>query len=321
MKKIIVILSFVLCLSSFAVDFESFIEKEMLQPANFYSYGNKGFGFFDKGDSSLKVFNWDFKKVFEFKITQGQGPGQLTDSNSPSFAFYTDKKVFVAPAFQKKVFVFSKKGVFLQEIKTSVIPQTLFIKNDFLIALNGGLNFEEETTVLAVYIDLKTGKEVKKIELNGLMREKSNLTAKMGKIKLTGLSVHYCVTEKDNILILDRQVGEVFHVNLQGKILKRKKLNEAEEFKVVTEKKGNVISAFINAIKLFSGFDFNNSTIVVTLAKKTKEDKYTTVLSKINSNNKVIDETLKGRWKVLGIHNNKLYLFETEEYEIKIMDM
>lgn len=304
-------------LNTLAVNFDDFIENEIIQPQNFFSFQEKGFGVFDTGDNQIKVFNWKFEKLFAIPLKKGQGPGQLKNQYVATVLLIKEN-VLVIPQFDKKLLLFSKKGKFLKDIKTDFSPSGGFYVNDKIYIFDGSISFENEKTVIAHEFDLKTMKMVKNIEVEGMKREKNELSKQLGNVVVTGISAKLTMSEKNCFIIIDTQNGRMFEVNDNGKIMSNLNLPDKQKFKMKKTQKGNSVSITMVAEKYFSSVESVFNKCYISFIKNPEdEEKANTLILNSDYKTASVLSNLKGNWKIIGVNNHKLYIFNKIDYEIK----
>ncbi len=317
MKLLSFVLMCVFSFNLFAVNFDNFVEENLIEPARFFSYENNGFAVFDRGDKKLKIFNKDFKKLFELMLKEGQGPGQLKNGYFASVVFLKDK-VVVVPGFEDKVMVFSKNGKFLKDVR---FKKTIFsackIKGQLYLFSNS-IDFEKDKTEVAYKANLETGNIEKTIEVTGMKREQSELSKKLNGITVSGIAVKISTTDDGNILLLDTQGGRLITVDLTGKVLQIVNLPAKQIMQMKKVEKDGKVMISMHADTNFLNMRTLDGNVYITAASNIGDDeKVSTKIFKV-SNGKV--ETIldtKGLFVIIGFSNNNLYLFDDVEYQIK----
>jgi len=317
MKLLSFVLMCVLSFNVFAVNFDDFIEENLIEPVRFFAYENNGFAVFDRGDQKLKVFDKDFKKLFELTLKKGQGPGQLKNGYFASVVFWGDK-VIVVPGFEDKILVFSKNGKFLKDVR---FEKTIFsackIKGQLYLFSNS-IDFEKDKTEVAYKANLETGKIEKTIEVTGMKREQSELSKKLNGITVSGISVKVSTTDDGNILLLDTQGGRLITVDLTGKVLQIVNLPAKQIMQMKKVEKDGKVMISMHADTNFLNMRTFDGNVYITAASNIGDDeKVSTKIFKVSNGKVSTIVNSKGLLVIMKINDNKLYLFNDTEYQIK----
>lgn len=318
MKFLTMVLLCIFTLNLQAVNFDDFVENEMTQPHSFFNFQEKGFGFLDNGDEQLKIFNWNFEKLYSISIKKGQGPGQLKNGRVAT-VFLLKENVLVVPQLDKNLLLFSKNGKFLKNVNIDFLPLGGFYINNKAYIFDGSINFENEKTVIAHEFDIKTMKIIKKIEVKGMKKEKNEFSKQLGNVVVTVISAKLTMTNKNDFIIIDTQNGRIFKTNENGKIISKTNLPNKQSFKI---KKGDSISIAMIREKVFSSAISNLNKCYMTFIKNADdEDKANTLILNTDFNKVSILNELSGKWIIIGVNNHKLYIFNDIDYEIKTINI
>jgi hypothetical protein len=301
----------------FAVNFDDFVLKNLIEPANFYPYKDNGFAVFDRGDKKLKVFGNKFNKLFEITLKQGQGPGQLKNGFFSSVVFLKDK-IIIVPGFEDKVSIFSEKGNFLKDVR---FKKNIFggcrIKDSLYLFANN-INFEKDKTEVAYKVNLETGETEETIEVSGMKREQSELSKKLKGISVSGISTKATVTADGKIILVDTQGGRLFKIALNGKIEETVNLpvQQVMTMKKIEKNGSTMISlrakTYFNTVREYKG-----GIYIGTMSNMDDDEKVTTTVYKIQKGKVEPIVNTKGRFAIIGFNNDSLCLFDDLEYQIK----
>lgn len=277
-------------------------------------FGETGFGVFDVGDNTYKIFNWKFDLIMSFPISIGEGPGEIKPSVYNAFLF--GDHIWINGKNNHLINIYSRKGEFRDSLDLAFQPGVLIAKKNLLYAFNKGILNENEA-VLGKTWDLNTRRIVKEIRLKSSLRMRKDMSEN------TAMNfVYFDVADNGLICLLHSLEDSVLLLNENGSALKEIRLPLPSD--VTTERQnvnGDVAvtlntRAFYNDIKCVGGALYVTFLKVLKLNKQSSVHEYETILVKISEDGKISQFPRPGSQLILGQSGDRLFLFNRHEYKI-----
>jgi hypothetical protein len=287
---------------------------KLSQPVMFHGIGDKGFAVFDEGGMKIKSFNWDLKCFNQLPLKKGEGPGEAKGAIG-SIVWVKDR-IYFNCFFDYKIKIFKADGTFEREIPIDFQPRQIVFRKNRLYAFKMNINPNEETYSPGIIMDPVSLKKIGDIRVKANIFD-SNVSKEKG--FLLGMSSTYDVDENGNIYVLNGMANLFIQVGPNNKLTRKLELPYKER-QDMWKDSNNVLN--ISQLDLYQGIRILKGGIYTCFLKTVKEDKatrtktYQTIILKITKNGKFVEKTFDGNYVIMGQYQDKLYLFETEEYNV-----
>jgi hypothetical protein len=280
-----------------------------------HNFDDKGFGFYDQGSNTFKIFDWDFKIKNEIPIKAGEGPGEVRRTIRTA-CLYKDK-LLVCQADDNKISIFTREGKYYKDLILNIYPRKIMNIRNMVYIFNSRFCAAEKSPLLALIIDPDSGKTIKEVRLIEQIVE-----AKSGEEKaLTAMGSYFAVGETNHIYLLLRYENTLYEIDENGKcILKTPLPYKWRERRRTEMRDGNRVLVVSN-LDLFWDMKIIQNTIFACFFKTIKEGNTSkeniceTYVIKLYRNGKHSEKIFTGLVRILGEANGNLYLFNRDDYQ------
>lgn len=300
----------------FSMDSIDLSDKLLKIDDTLHNFGDYGFGFYDQGSSSFKIFNWNFKVINEIHIKAGEGPGEVRGTILTA-CLYNDKLLISQPD-DNKISLFTQEGKYCKDLKLDIYPRKIMNIKNMVYVFNSRFCAAEKSPLLALIIDPDSGNTIKEIRLiEQIVAPKPGVER-----DLTIMGSYFAVDDSNHIYILLRYENALYEIDENGKCLlktllpykwREKRRNEIRD--------GNSVFVVSN-LDIFWDMKIIRNTIFACFFKTIKEGRTykenicETYVIKLFKDGKHSEKKFDGLVKILGGSNGNLYLFNRSDYTV-----
>lgn len=311
------LIALVLSLDSYGEDSIDLSEK-LVKIKNIvaFKFGSQGFGFYDYGAKSFKIFDWKFNIVNEVPLIRGEGPAEI--KNDVATACLYKDQLLIIPMNQKKIMIFFKKGQFIRDLKLDISPRQVLNLNTDVCILNGRINLSDELPLVAKIINPVSGLTLKEIRFKKKLEGSKN----KDDIWLSGLMTFFDIDESNNIYIFRGFEHSIYEIDESGKCTWEITLPYIYREKRWQVQVNGEMEDYISSLDFYIDFKIVKNAAFVCFYKTIKkgmtsnEDIYQTYVIRVLKNGKQSRKEFNGTYCILGENNGNLYLFNHDDYKV-----
>jgi len=300
----------------FSIDSIDLSDKLLKIDDGLHTFGDSGFGLYDRGANTFKIFDWNIKIINEISIKAGEGPGE-TRGTIRTACLYKDK-LLVCQADDNKISIFTQDGKYCKDLKLDIYPRKIMTVKNMVYVFNSRFCALEKSPLLAIIIDPDSGKIIKEV----LLIEQIVAPKPGPERDLTVMGSYFAVDDSNHIYLLLRYENALYEIDENGKCLAKTPLPYKWR-----EKRRNEISEggsvfVVSNLDLFWDMKIIQNTIFACFVKTIKEgitykeNIHETYVIKFFKNGKHSEKIFDGRVKILGEANGNLYLFNRDDYKV-----